>query len=477
MKRSVLSTIKKNNMLEGGDGVIVAVSGGPDSVALLSVLNDMRNLLNLRLVAAHLNHCIRGDAAKMEADFVTELCAKMHVPLEYGEADIPLLQKRSGHSLEETARTERYKFLEKVAQRHSASKIALGHHRRDQAETIMMNILRGSGIRGLRGMTPVRNGTFIRPLLEVSREDILLYLQEAQLPFMTDTSNKDETYLRNRIRMELMPLLRKRFNPSVEEALIRLADIARREDEYLNGIVKELLLSWDQWPIQEEASFSISRLCELHDAIKNRIFMTILNAMSAEGQGNARVHIRALGMLSAPGHGKGSIDLPGGIKAQRSGERLIICKMTIPKSIRQAQKHRIAGIVMQTAERPVQLPGMQPIYVPIPSQGIGLKFTCVTNPGTIADDSKLCASINYERIVPPVYVRKPMHGDRFQPFGMKGTKKLKKYFIDEKVSGLIRKNTLLLVDSIGILWIVGMRMSERCRVTELTGKVLKVEII
>jgi tRNA(Ile)-lysidine synthase len=132
---------------------------------------------------------------------------------------------------------------------------------------------------------------------------------------------------------------------------------------------------------------------------------------------------------------------------------------------------------MQTVEWPVQLPGMQPVYVPIPSQGICLKFTCITDPGAIADNCKLCASINYERIVPPVYIRKPMYGDRFQPFGMKGTKKLKKYFIDEKVSKLIRKNTLLLVDSIGILWVIGLRMSERCRITEFTGKVLHVEII
>lgn len=477
MKRKVLATIKNYQMLVPGERIVVAVSGGPDSIALLSVLHALKQDYSLDLMAAHLNHCIRGDAALHEAEFVKDISMKLGIPFQYGESDVPGLQKNSGRSLEETARTERYKFLREVARECGAQKIALGHHRNDQVETVIMHILRGSGIRGLRGMLPIRDNLFIRPLLEIGRNEILAWLRDIQMPFMTDASNYDGTYLRNRIRHELIPLLVNGYHSKVEEAVIRLADTARKEDDYLSDVVKECMISWNQWPVGNEVSIRLPELSRLHEAVQNRIFLVIMNAMSGAGECTAQVHIKAIHGLVSSGKSEGYINLPGGMIAGRDHERLVFYKTGNEKHKRYQQKRNGEDKTGAYDAYCVNIPVSIPMLLHIPSQGVSLKFSISDQPGEIDFSNASSAAMDIEKVIQPLFVRSPRHGDRFKPFGMIGTKKLKNYFIDEKIPGEQRKKTLLLVDSLGILWIAGMRLDERCRLTENTGKILRVEII
>ena len=234
MIKEVGKTIKKQNMLEAGERVVVAVSGGPDSVALLKVLDMLSREYKLTLIAAHLNHGLR-DEADSEEQFVRKLSNEMGITFESKKADIISYRKGSGKCVEDISRDVRYDFLNDVAKRQNAQKIALGHHLNDQVETVLMNFLRGSGPDGLKGMLPVRDSLYIRPLLGVSRKKILSFLESRKISYMTDTSNTESHYLRNRIRHLLIPQLEMQYNPHLYYSLANMAEIMRLENDYIEN--------------------------------------------------------------------------------------------------------------------------------------------------------------------------------------------------------------------------------------------------
>lgn len=326
-------------------------------------------------------------------------------------------------------------------------------------------------------MLPIRDNLFIRPLLEIPRDEILIWLRDSQMPFMTDASNYDGTYLRNRIRHELIPLLANCYHSNVEEAVIRLADTARREDDYLSDVVRGCMISWNQWPVRNEVCIRLPALSRLHEAVQNRIFLVIMNAMSGAGECTAQIHIQAINGLVSSKKGEGYINLPGGIIASRDRERLVFYKTGEETNKRYRQKNNKGDETGGHDAYCVNIPVSIPTLLHIPSHGVSLKFSIADHSGEIDFNNASSAAIDLEKIVQPLFVRSPLHGDRFNPFGMIGTKKLKNYFIDEKIPREQRKKTLLMADSLGILWIAGMRLGERCRLTEKTEKILRVEII
>ena len=202
IEKKVLETIRKYDLLTKGEGIVVAVSGGPDSVCLLHILHNLRRTLEARLFVAHFDHGLRPDEDAAETSFVASMAETMGLPFVVDKGNI-----RPGPSLEDRARKARYAFLERARERFSAAKIALGHQRNDQAETVLMRLLRGSGLAGLSGIRPLRDGTIIRPLLQLGRWEIEAYLQERDLPFKTDQTNWDGRFLRNKIRQDLLPKL------------------------------------------------------------------------------------------------------------------------------------------------------------------------------------------------------------------------------------------------------------------------------
>jgi tRNA(Ile)-lysidine synthase len=229
MLNKIRHSVQKFGMLQGGEHVVVAVSGGPDSVSLLQVLALLAPEYGLTLTTAHLNHGLRGAESDAEERLVCRLCGERGISCAVKRVNLTELRQRGRRrrSLEDLGREERYSFFSALGERVGASRIALGHHREDQAETVLMNLIRGSGLEGLKGILPVRDGIFIRPLIEVSREEILTFLLTQGIPFSEDSSNTRDVFLRNRIRHQLIPLLQAHYNPRIVDALNRTASIVR----------------------------------------------------------------------------------------------------------------------------------------------------------------------------------------------------------------------------------------------------------
>ena len=325
MIKRIRKTISECSLLEQGDHLLVAVSGGPDSVALLRVMVILSSEYGLRLTTAHLNHGLRGAEAQREEEFVKDLCAGMGISCLCKTVDIGMLQKGRGMSLEQIGREERYSFLNEAVETCGAGKIATGHHRDDQAETVLMNLLRGCGPEGLKGIPPMREGRIIRPLLHVGRVEILAFLNREGLRYMTDSSNLNPLFLRNRIRHELMPELAQKYNPGIVEALSQTAEIIRKEDDYLRIAVRQILSRWGVFPGAGEIRLPIPALLDLHEALQVRVIKCLLEAAVKPGCGIAYRHVEAVQAFARkPRSRPASLDLPGLIRVEKEGALLKI---------------------------------------------------------------------------------------------------------------------------------------------------------
>jgi tRNA(Ile)-lysidine synthase len=481
--KQIRCTVEKYRMLEPRDKVIVAISGGPDSVALLSALRHLSESYELSLLLAHLNHGLRGAQADQEEAFVRQVGESTGLICETLKLDIQTIRRNGKKSIEETAREERFRFLEQVRGRHGAHKIALGHHRRDQSETVLMNLLRGSGAEGLKGMLPVRDGIYIRPLIELSKDQILAFLRSEGLPFMMDDSNTDDRYLRNRIRHRLLPELKEGYNPRLEENLCRTAEIIRLEDDYLQREVRRIcddsrIVRTN--PADLETRISIPELLCLHEALQNRLIKRLLLKCAKTHRGIGYVHIQAVRDFVEAPRSSGFLNFPLDLELRREYDQLVIGRRILPPRRR-----------IMTAGPPGQaLPGQlqdnafadfaQDIVVPgvinIPGGRSSLRFAFAEEP-PVRFDCPRTAYMDYDRIVPPLTLRFPRPGEKIQPLGMFGTKKLKNIFIDRKIPLTDRKRTPLLADARSVIWIVGSVLSDRMKITGETTNILKIEII
>jgi len=473
MVTKIRKVIKRYDMLSPGDRVVVALSGGPDSVALLAVLRLLAPEFGCQLTAAHLNHGLRQESTAEER-FVTELCEVLQVPLDKKNADIGDLRKKTGKSTEDAAREARYAFLKRTAAQRGAQRIALGHHRRDQAETVLMNLLRGSGTEGLRGMAPVRDGLYIRPLIHTGRDEIISFLDRQGLAFVTDASNDDVKHLRNRIRHELLPLLREDYNPNLEQTLARTAAVLRAEDEYLREQVRFLL---DGWGIAaspgEGVALEVEKLRSLPEALSRRIVKELLEGFADEEKGIFFPHVEAVMGLITSQRPAGRVHLPFALEARREYGRLLLYR----------------AVPVETGD--FQYPAFVPGEVFIPETGDLLAFTLVAacehfpggEPGyegrrdsrqTTHEDGMICAFLDYDRIGAPLSVRNVRSGDRIRPLGMTGTRKVQRIFIDRKVTQPERRRLALLVAGDRVLWIPGVCLHEEVKITGETKKILQV---
>ena len=320
-------TINRHMLIGPGDGVVVAVSGGPDSMALLHSLVSLREELGIRLQVVHVNHCLRGEEADQEAAFVQEIAASWDVPVKVYRVEVARLAQRWRCSLQEAGRRVRYQALEETAQALSCQRIAVAHHAQDQAETILENILRGSGLTGLGGMRYQR-GPVVRPLLDLTREEIELYLKENQVPYCLDPSNQKLVYLRNRIRLELIPYLQEKYNPNIVTGLNRMAEIIRDDNDLLEELAAEsaqrcLLESESALPTGS-AALSISQLLTEPVALRRRVLRRILGKLSGDLRQFSYDHIERLLELAVNPVGGRRIYLPGNLQGRREYNRLII---------------------------------------------------------------------------------------------------------------------------------------------------------
>lgn len=468
MLDKVRKTIQVHSLVQPGEGVLVAVSGGPDSVALLRIFELLRTAYNLDITVAHLNHGIRGADADREEAFVRLLAEKMKV--RFISKRVHLDERRKGASLEEAAREERYRFLYDAAEECGAVRIATGHHRDDQVETFLIHLFRGAGLDGLKGMAPVRDNVLIRPLLYVSREEIIAFLHNEGLSWMTDDSNADQTFLRNNIRNWLVPELTKRYNPRISQNIAHAAEIIRLEDDYMNDVVHKLLLSWEVDPASpNEMILPLGAFYLQHRAVQARIVKFLLEAMTPFHNGIGSRHIESALALCHNNHSEyRTLDLPAGILVEKLAQTLIIRKHP-DASVRGIARNEIVPFEIK-AEAPaiIIVPGME--------KKIRLEFVKRFDPVDIKAHPE-AAYIDYDCIRGPLVVRNWRHGDRMDFLGMAGTKKLKKYFIDKKIPSWVRGTIPLLADSQSVVWIAAEKISRRVRITEKTKNVLKIELV
>jgi tRNA(Ile)-lysidine synthase len=458
-------------MLAPGDRVLVGVSGGPDSMALLHVLSRLASELNIRLGVAHLNHCLRGPAADHDAEVVRREAAALGCPCHIGSAHILKVKQRLGLSPEEAARRVRYAFFKKTMTTAGYDKLALGHHMDDNAEQMLMALLRGSGPRGLSGIPPVRGNRIIRPLIKTRRSQIEAFLTQAAITSVRDASNDDLGYTRNRIRRQLLPLLASQYNPRIEMHLNRLADVMRTEEAWIDGLVER---HYESTVLKREKcilTLSAERMRRTHPALARRLIRAALEELSGTLRRITYAHIQSVLSLLTGDGGEKESHLPGRIRARRSGDRLMI-------ELAGGHNRRAAAAAAgnpPTAETLIPIP--LPTRITSPSMGVGLRFfSC--RPSQLPrwqDVDPNRAYVDMHRLAPPLTLRRAMPGDRFTPLGAGGSQKLKKYFIDHRIPRQTRAMTPVLTDQQRIVWLVGQRIDEHVKITAATTRVLGIE--
>lgn len=455
MQEKVQKTIEKYQLLEEGERVVLAVSGGPDSVALLHVLLNLAPLYHLSLHVAHLNHMFRGEEARADAVFVAALAQSYRLPATIASRDVPALRRKARLSAQEAARKARYQFLEEVARATGAQKIALGHQADDQAETVLLNFLRGSGLAGLGGMPP-RRGKFIRPLIEVTRKEIETYNAYHHLSFREDASNQKPLYLRNRLRHELFPLLL-RYNPRLIETLLRSASILQEENAYLEAEAQKafLLLTENQ---AGRLSLSLAFL-SYPPALQRRLVRLAYETLLPESKGLSFAQVEKVRTVAQGETGK-SVLLPQGVKAVKSYGKIVFTLLPEKK---------------EEFCLPLQVPGETCLF-PFLNKKMGASFF----PWDL--DKKISPSpheayLDLAQVSLPLWVRSRRPGDVFWPLGAPGRKKLKDFLIDARVPRAEREKIPLVANKQEIVWVAGLRPGHPFRVTRDTKQVLHLELL
>ncbi|HHV34192.1 MAG TPA: tRNA lysidine(34) synthetase TilS [Syntrophomonadaceae bacterium] len=462
-KEKVEDLIKKKKLIDSGMRVVVGVSGGADSIALLSILKELAPSLSLDLYAAHLNHLLREEAWE-DAAFVQEFARSMEVPVTVGYARVAHLARTHKMSIEEAGRWARYCFLRHVASRVGAQRIAVGHHLGDQVETVIFNFLRGAGAAGLAGI-PVRNRGVVRPLLGVTREEIEDYCRSHGFTWCTDVTNLATDYQRNRIRVELLPYLRQYFNPQVDRAVTQTADIISQENAFLNDMVGFLLWELAEEGAQGEFKVSLDKFLSFPLAIQRRLLRKVIRR---EGGGLKDIGYQnyedCLSFLkeSRPG---GELHLPQGLRLIKGSGYFTVLRSR-PKYGAREEVHHILEIPGETK---------------IPELGVSISAEIRPHKDFpdqffyfLSENYQVC--FDYDKIKLPLFVRTRRAGDRIRTFGLEGTKKLKKLFNDLKVPSHQRDSVPLVASNGKIHWVVGHRRGATASVTRETKQVLLLQV-
>lgn len=443
-----------------GSSILIAVSGGMDSTALLHALLELKSEFDLELSVAHLDHGIRGEASAEDAEFVRKMADELELNSIIERKSVDQVKQKENMSLEEAARKIRYGFLDRVTREKGMDFVALGHNRNDQAETVIMHLIRGAGLRGLGGMKEKKD-KYIRPLLRTPRKEINNYVEEKGLDYRFDQTNEDTSFTRNRIRHELIPKLEEDYNPGIIDNVVRLASLARSAQEFIEGRADR---SSEDIRITDEASgvcLNRKKLLELHPHLQRAIIRRFIK----EAKGNLKdvtfSHVE--GVLSKLREKPAStqLDLPGitfSLDRNKAcfGEGLT--RRTQTSFFYEFQPGESVEIVEANFE-------------------IASKITSISTDRDFDYfySESLIEAVDWSKVEQPIVIRNRKDGDRFVPLGMNGSKKLKDFFIDLKVPVKKRTRIPLVCDNKGIIWVVGYRIDDRYKVDEMTDKILTMK--
>ncbi len=468
MIRDIFDTIRQYGMIEPGMRVIAGVSGGADSVCLLYVLDEYRREVPFELSAVHVEHGLRGAESLEDAAFVEELCSKRGIPCRVIHSDVRRIAEEQGLSLEEAGRRERYRIFGEQARDAGADRIAVAHSRNDQAETVLMNLVRGSGLFGLAGIRPVRD-RIIRPLLFTNRSEIEEILRGAGLSWRTDQSNFEKDFTRNRVRLEILPMMERELNSRASEHIAQSAERLREVQTYLDkqtdSASAACLRQDGRGVLLLLAPFEREDPLIQKELLLRALDLTAAGADTQPESGRkdiGQVHLEMLRDLAGMDCGK-SVDLPGKIRASREEGVL-----------------RFAPRREEAAKESSPLP----LSLPVPGEVRLRQIKVCTelaayDPGMeeqIREEKKYTKWFSYDTINSNLQLRTRQSGDYLVVNSEGGKKKLKEYLIEMKIPRERRDELLLLADGSHILWVLGYRISEAAKVTEKTRQLLKVTV-
>lgn len=449
-----------HQLIQSGEHVLAACSGGPDSLALVDILRKIRPEFGFQLAVAHVDHMFRGKASAADAQFVRDYCLRHGLTCFSTAINVPQYLLEQGGSSQNTSRKLRYEYLREVAQTWGNAKIATGHHRDDQAETILLHLFRGSGGAGLSGMH-AQADRIIRPLLSLTRQEIEEYCQQHALEPRQDLSNLSPNYLRNKIRLHIIPQLEVAVGSSVREPLCRVGQILADEQDFLNESVQAI------WPnltreTPDATCVYTEPLSKLHIALKRLIFRLLIEKKQGNLTGITFQHVEKLIEMADSWPVGSKFDLPGGWRAEREYDAIQV-------------RRRAACSVWQG----IAPPGVQLL---IPGETVvrelGIRVRTTVQSCLPQHDDSATAVFDLAALQQPLFVRSRQPGDRFSPCGMQGEKKLKDYFIDKKVPRGLRDQVPVFSDSSGIIfWLGGLRGSRQAQTTAATTEYLVLQII
>ena len=440
-----------------GDGIVVGLSGGPDSVCLLNLLNSVKEELDLKLAAAHINHMIRGEDADGDEKYAEELCNKLGIKFFSLRKDVEGYGREEGLSSETAGRKVRYDFFNEVANKLGYSKIATAHNANDQAETILLRIMRGTGLDGLGGIPVKRENRYIRPILFMKREEIEAYCEENKLSPRIDCTNLEKLYSRNKVRLDILPYMKENFNKDVIEAINRMALLLQDDN---NFIVEEVNKVYKDYCIEKDDKVIISKeVFKMSKAIVGRIIRKAIKKVNGNQYDVELKHIKEIEEIQSVSTNK-SVDLPYGIYAENVYGDIHI------KSKKQVNNYTFDEVVCDKE----LIDGKT-----LEFGNYEFKFRVLENNKNLEiKKNNSIKYFNYDEINGNIIIRQRKNGDKINPLGMKGTKKLKDIFINMKIPKEERDLIPIMQFGDKIGWIVFLKLSDEFKVTKDTKKILEI---
>lgn len=469
VEERVYEYCRKYHMLQKGDGVVLGVSGGADSVCLLFMLLSLRSKLDLKLSVVHVNHGIRPDASE-DADYVRGLCREQGVPFYLFEEKIEELAKKRGCSTEEAGRQYRYEMFAEVMEKEHAQKIAVAHNRNDRAETMLFHLFRGTGLTGLSGIRPVRE-QIIRPLLCLSRWEIEEYLEEKGIAYRHDSTNDSDDYTRNKIRHHILPYAEQEIVPGTVASMNRTADILAETEYYIEEQVQKAKSECVQEVQGEFPGFQLESeaFSALHEFMKKRLVLEILKELSPRHKDIAAIHVEDVCLLFGR-EGNREIHLPYGIRARRQYGELFLERPGSAYTTYEFEEILIRPEEITEEEKAFPLGRGRRIYLKL----LNLDKNSL-NPEDIPQN-QYTKWFDYDKIIGCLTLRNRRGGDYLTMRNGEALqhKKVKDYMITEKISKMDRGQIPLLAEGEHVLWLVGYRISEYYKVDENTKRILQV---
>ena len=456
---SVRQTIKRENLIEKNDKILIALSGGPDSICLLDIMIKLKDEYNLTLYAAHLNHRIRGIDAQEDSLFCQKICKKNNVTFFVKNIDIPELAVQQSRGVEEVARDVRYDMFFDIKNKLGINKIAVAHNLDDQAETILMKMFRGSGIQGLRGIDYKRKDGIIRPLLDIYKSQINEYCDVNNLNPRIDKTNFESDYSRNKVRLDLIPYIENNYCENIKQILSRTANVIRDDYNYIEKVSKEHYELLVKNKSDDEIILDLPLLKNTDTAIQKRVIRLAILDIMGNLNNIENVHIVDSLSLLEKSDGK-IINLPKNLKAYIKNEDYVI-------TTKNQENEEI------TYEYKIEINGKTVV------NEIGLTVTTSVLPAKDSlalPVSKYIKVFDYDKIVGSLYVRSRKIGDKLSPIGLTGTKKIKDILINKKIPADTKYMFPIISDDEQILWLLGYRISENYKIDDSTQRVIRIQL-